>query len=327
MSISAKAVSELRKATGAGMMDCKEALKESGGDLDGALEFLRKKGQKVAAKRADRDANEGVVVAMTNDAGTTGIILALSCETDFVAKNENFIELANNLGNLAMEKLPATVDEFNALDFGGAPVAEKLVEQTGKIGEKIEVSDYARIDGENIASYIHAGSKIGVLVSFKDGGNGEAPGFFRSVAMHIAAMAPSIMRPEEFDAELVAKETEAIQAQIKAENELNEAENLGKPQKKIPQFVSKLQLTAEVMAEAENAIKEELKAEGKPEKIWDKIVPGKLERFVADNTLLDQERCLLSQFFAIDDSKTVDQAIKDFCDQAEIVAFKRASVA
>lgn len=327
MSISAKAVSELRKATGAGMMDCKEALKESGGDLDGALEFLRKKGQKVAAKRADRDANEGVVVAMTNDDGTTGIILALSCETDFVAKNENFIELANNLGKLAMEKLPATRDEFVALEFDGAPVAEKLVEQTGKIGEKIEVSDYARIDGENIASYIHAGSKIGVLLSYKDGGNGEAPGFFRSVAMHIAAMAPSIMRPEEFDAEFVAKETEAIQAQIKAENELNEAENLGKPQKKIPQYVSKLQLTDEVMAAAEDAIKEELKAEGKPEKIWDKIVPGKLERFVADNTLLDQERCLLSQFFAIDDSKTVEQAIKDFSEQAQIVAFKRASVA
>ncbi len=326
MSISAKAVGELRKTTGAGMMDCKEALKESGGDLDGALEYLRKKGQKVAAKRADRDANEGVVVALTNDAGTTGVILALSCETDFVAKNENFTELAGKLGQLAMENLPGTLEEFVALDFEGAPVSEKLIEQTGKIGEKIEVSDYARVDGENIASYIHAGSKIGVLVSFKDGGNAEAPGFFRSVAMHIAAMSPSIMRPEEFDAEFVAKETEAIQAQINAENELNEAENLGKPQKKVPQFVSKLQLNAEALAAAELAIKEELKAEGKPEKIWDRIVPGKLERFVEDNTLLDQERCLLSQFFAIDDSKTVEQAVKDFQAEAEIVAFKRASV-
>jgi elongation factor Ts len=327
MSISAKAVGELRKATGAGMMDCKEALKESGGDIDGALEYLRKKGQKVAAKRADRDANEGVVVAMTNDAGSTGVILAVSCETDFVAKNENFIEFANKLGQLAMDNLPSSLEEFTALDFEGAPVAEKLIEQTGKIGEKIEVSDYARIDGDNIASYIHAGSKIGVLVSYKDGGSAEASGFFRSVAMHIAAMSPSIMRPEEFDAELVAKETEAIQAQITAENELNEAENLGKPQKKVPQFVSKLQLTPEALAAAEVAIKEELAAEGKPEKIWDKIVPGKLERFISDNTLLDQERCLLSQFFAIDDTKTVEQAVKDFADGAEIVAFKRASVA
>ena len=144
--------------------------------------------------------------------------------------------------------------------------------------------------------------------------------------MHIAAMNPVILRPSEFDADFVQKETEAIQAQIKAENELNESENLGKPMKNVPQFVSKLQLTPEVMAKAEEDIKAELAAEGKPEKIWDRIVPGKLERFVADNTLLDQERCLLSQFFALDDSKTVEAAIKDFADTAEIVEFKRAAV-
>ena len=139
-------------------------------------------------------------------------------------------------------------------------------------------------------------------------------------------MSPSIMDPQEFDAALVAKETEMIQAQIKAENELNEAENLGKAIKKIPQFVSKLQLTPEVMTQVENDIKEELKAEGKPEKIWDKILPGKVERFVADNTLLDQERCLMSQFFVVDDSKTVDAAVKDFAPEAKIIEFKRASV-
>ncbi len=326
MSISAKDVSELRKSTGAGMMDCKEALKESGGDIDGALDWLRKKGQKVAAKRADRDANEGVVVALTDDSGKTGIIMALSCETDFVAKNENFIGLANTLGEFALKEMPADKDAFAALTYDGATVAEKLVEQTGKIGEKIEISDFQVVSGDNISSYIHAGSKIGVLVSFKDGGSSEAPGFFRSVAMHIAAMSPTIMRPEEFDADLVAKETEAIQAQIKAENELNEAENLGKPIKSIPQYVSKLQLTPEVMAAAEEAIKAELAAEGKPEKIWDRIVPGKIERFVADNTLLDQERCLLSQFFALDDSITVENAIKNLSPEAELIEFKRVAV-
>ena len=325
MAISAKDVAALRKATGAGMMDCKEALKESDGDYDGALEFLRKKGQKVAAKRADRDANEGVVVALTNDDGDKGIVMALSCETDFVAKNEDFIELANTLGKLALTELCDSKDAVLALPFEGATVAEKLVERTGTIGEKIEVSDYQKIEGDKIASYVHAGSKIGVILSYADGGKDGAQ-FFRGVAMHIAAMSPSILRPEEFDAEFVAKETEAIQAQIKAENELNEAENLGKPIKSIPQFVSKSQLTAEVMAKAEEDIKEQLKAEGKPEKIWDKIVPGKLERFVADNTLLDQERCLLSQFFALDDSKTVEAAVKDFGDGAQIVAFKRVAV-
>ena len=322
--ITAKDVSELRKATGAGMMDCKKALQESGGDYDGALEYLRKKGQKVAAKRADRDANEGVVVTLEKDG--RAIVMSLSCETDFVAKNEDFIALANELAELGLNESPADKDAFNALPFDGSTVAEKLVDRTGTIGEKIEISDFQIVEGENIISYIHAGSKIGSVVVYKDGGKEGADQFFRSVAMHIAAMSPSILAPDEFDAAFVAKETEMIQAQIKAENELNEAENLGKPIKAIPQYVSRLQLTDEVMAKVEEDIKAELAAEGKPEKIWDKIVPGKIERFVADNTKLDQDLCLLSQFFALDDSKTVAQAIKDFAPEADVVAFKRVAV-
>ena len=324
--ITAKDVSELRKATGAGMMDCKEALKESGGDFDGALEVLRKKGQKVAAKRADRETNEGVVVALKNDAGNQAIVLAVSCETDFVAKNDDFIGFVNEIGQLALKEAPATKEDLLALPFGGSTVAEKLVDNTGKTGEKTEIFGYHLVSGDNITSYVHAGSKIGVVVSYKDGGKDDADQFFRSVAMHIAAMSPSIMDPSEFDLDFVTKETEMIQAQIKAENDLNEAENLGKPMKTIPQFVSKLQLTPEVMAKVEEDIKAELAAEGKPEKIWDKIVPGKVERFVADNTKLDQERCLLSQFFALDDSKTVDSAIKEFSPDAEVVVYKRLAV-
>lgn len=324
VTISAKDVSELRKATGAGMMDCKAALKESGGDLDGALDYLRKKGQKVAAKRADRDANEGVVVALTNDGGDTGIIMALSCETDFVAKNENFIELANKIATLALEKLPESKEELLALDFEGAAVAEKLIEQTGKIGEKIEVSEYQKLSGGSISSYIHAGSKIGVVLSYQGPETEDAAKFFRSVAMHIAAMNPSILNPDEFDAAFVTKETESLQGQITLENE--DRARLGKPLKNVPRYGSRSQLTAEVMAAVEEEIKAELAAEGKPEKIWDKIIPGKLERFVADNTLVDQERCLLSQFFALDDSKTVEQAIKDFHEDAAIVEFKRVNV-
>lgn len=322
MAITAKDVSELRKSTGAGMMDCKKALQESGGDLEGALDYLRKKGQKVAAKRADRDANEGVVVAVTD--GGKGALLALSCETDFVAKNDQFMELAKELGELAFSKGAKTKEEVAALEFDGATVAEKLIERTGTIGEKIEVADYQTVDGENLASYIHAGSKIGVLVSHKDGGKDDAAQFFRGVAMHIAAMSPSILTPDEFDAELVAKETEALQSQITVENE--DRARLGKALKTVPQFSSRSQLTPEVMAKAEADIKAQLKTEGKPEKIWDRIVPGKLERFIADNTLLDQERCLISQFFALDDSKTVEAAIKDFSPDAEVVAFKRVAV-
>ena len=326
MSISAKDVNALRKATGAGMMDCKAALQESGGDMEGALDYLRKKGQKVAAKRADREANEGVVVTLLNDSGDKAIVMALSSETDFVAKNEEFIALANSIAKLAMDNDANTKEAVLALPIDGMTVQEKLVERTGVIGEKIELSDFQIVQGANIASYIHSGSKIGVLVSYKDGGKSDAAQFFRSIAMHIAAMSPSILHPDEFDDELLVKETEAIRAQIIAENEVNERENLGKPQKTVPQYVSKRQLTADVIAAAEAAIKAELKAEGKPEKIWDKIVPGKLDRFISDNTLLDQERCLLSQTYALDDTKTVEAAIKDFSPEAEIVQFKRVAV-
>jgi elongation factor Ts len=266
------------------------------------------------------------VVAIVNQAGTKGMLLAVASETDFVAKNDDFIAMANKMAKLAFDNNATSVEEVMALPYESQTIGDKLIEQTGVIGEKIEIADFQVIEGEKIASYIHAGSKIGVLVSYKDGGKAEGPQFFRNVAMHIAAMRPTILRPEEFDEEFVVKETEALRAQIIAENEVNERENLGKPQKNVPQYASKRQLTPEVMAAAAAAIKAELAAEGKPEKIWDKILPGKLERFVADNTLLDQERCLLSQFFALDDTKTVEAAIKGLSPNAEIVAFKRVAV-
>lgn len=324
MTITAKAVNELRQATGAGMMDCKKALQESGGDMDGAMDYLRAKGQKVAAKRADRDANEGTVVALTE--GNKGWLLAISSETDFVAKNEGFVALVNQIANLAKDNDAKTVEDVTKLTIDGQTVAERLVAETGKVGEKIEVVDYRVIEGENLTSYVHAGSKIGVLVSYKDGGKDGGDQFFRSIAMHIAAMKPMILDPSEFDEDFVTKETESLRAQIVTENETNERENLGKPQKNVPDYASRRQLTPEVLKAQEEKIKEQLKAEGKPEKIWDKIVPGKMDRYIADNTLLDQERCLNSQFFALDDTKTVAQAVKDFHDDAEIVEFARVSV-
>lgn len=322
MAVTAKAVNELRKSTGAGMMDCKKALEESGGDIEGALDYLRKKGQKVAEKRADRDANEGVVTTIIE--GNRGQLLALSCETDFVAKNESFIELANTLSRLAFDNNAKTKEDVGSLTIDGETVAERLVNETGRIGEKIEVSEFETLEGDNLISYIHAGSKIGSLVCYKDGGKDDADQFFRSVAMHIAAMKPLIMHPSEFDPDFVATENESIRQQIIIQNEDNQ--RLGKPLKNVPQYVSRLQLTDEVMSNVENDIKKALADEGKPEKIWDKIIPGKIERFIADNTLLDQERCLLSQFFALDDSKTVEAAVKDFAPEAEIVAFRRVSV-
>ena len=322
--ISATAVADLRKQTGAGLMDCKKALQESNGDYEGALEYLRKMGQKVAEKVADRDTTEGCVVTILSDDKTTGVVLALCCQTDFVAKNEGFTELANRIGKLAFEHNAENLEQLNALSIDGMTVAEKLVEQTGKIGEKIVVSELYRLKGDRLSSYIHAGSKIGVLLSFKDGGKPGADEFFRGVAMHIAAMKPSILHYSEFDPAFVANETESMANRIKIENE--DLTRLGKPLKTVPQYVSRLQLTPEVMKAAEDAIKEVLKAEGKPEKIWDKIVPGKLDRFVADNTLLDQDRCLLNQFYVLDETKTVEAAVRAFADSAGIVAFRRVAI-
>lgn len=322
--ISASDVAELRKQTGAGLMDCKKALQESNGDYEGALEYLRKKGQKVAEKRADKAATEGCVVTLLDSARTTGVVMALSCETDFVAKNEQFIDLANRLAKLALESKSETPEQLNAQSIDGMTVEARLVDQTGKTGEKIVVSALHRLSGDKLSSYVHAGSKIGVLLSYTDGGKAGGPEFFRSIAMHIAAMKPNGLNYTELDADFVARETEAMQNQIKVENE--DRARLGKPLKNVPLFVSRLQLTPEVLKTAEDNIKAELKAEGKPEKIWDKIIPGKMDRFIADNTLLDQERCLLNQFFVIDETKTVDAAVKAFGDQAQIVAFRRVAI-
>lgn len=322
--ISASEVAELRKQTGAGLMDCKKALQESGGDYEGALDYLRKKGQKIAEKRADKTASEGVVVTLIDAAGTTGVVMALSCETDFVAKNEAFIELANRLAKLALDNKAESPEDLSKLSIDGMTVEERLVEQTAKTGEKVVVSALHRLPGDKLATYVHAGSKIGVLVSYTDGGKSGGAEFFRGMAMHIAAMSPSIMNYTEMDPDYVAKETESKQSRVKIENE--DRARLGKPLLPIPTYVSRLQITPEVIAKVEEDIKAELRAEGKPEKIWDKILPGKIQRFFDDNTSLDQERCLLNQKFALDDTKTVEEAIKEFSDQAAVVAYRRVAV-
>lgn len=322
MSITAADVKKLRDLTGAGMMDCKKALTEAEGDLDKAIDNLRKKGQKLAAKRADRSTNEGIVA--TRAEGGKAVLVAIGCETDFVAKNSDFQDFVSSIADAAIKNFAADKEGFLAAPFGEGTVADALVEQTGKIGEKIDLTDYVAVEGDNLATYIHAGSKIGVIVNYKDGGKDGADQFFKGVAMHIAAMSPSILTPDEFDADFIAKETEAFQNQIKVENE--ERERLGKHLKNVPQFVSVSQLTDEVLAQVKKDIEAQLASEGKPEKIWDKIVPGKLERFIADNTLLDQEHCLLNQVYALDDKKSVRQALADFAEGAEVVSFKRIAI-
>ncbi|WP_396188654.1 translation elongation factor Ts [Flavobacterium sp.] len=214
MSITAADVNKLRGITGAGMMDCKKALVEAEGDFEKAIEILRKKGQKVAANRSDRESSEGAVIAAVNADSTVGVIISLNCETDFVGKNEGFVKLATDLANQALNY--ADKDAFLASDFGGITVNEKLMEQTGVIGEKIEIGAFERLEGAFVNSYIHAGNRIATLValSAKVEGGDEAA---RNVAMQAAAMAPIALDENGVDASIIEKEIEIAKDQLRAE--------------------------------------------------------------------------------------------------------------
>ena len=212
--ISAADVNNLRKATGAGMMDCKKALVEAEGDFNTAVEVLRKKGQKVAANRADRDSSEGAVIARVNDDATVGVIVSVNCETDFVAKNESYVTLSNQLADVALAH--DSLDSFLAADFNGMSVADKLTEQTGVIGEKIEIGGFERLEGAFIGSYIHAGNKIATLTSLSAVVDGAAEAA-KNVAMQAAAMNPIALNEEGVDAATVEKEIEIAKDQLRQE--------------------------------------------------------------------------------------------------------------
>tara|TARA_B100001540_G_C15798765_1_gene638930 strand:+ start:1096 stop:2061 length:966 start_codon:yes stop_codon:yes gene_type:complete len=317
--IKAADVAKLRKQTGAGMMDCKKALVEANGDFDAAIDVLRKKGQKVAAKRADRDASEGVAITKINSDNTAGIAIVLACETDFVAKNDSFKDLASQFADIALNH--SDKDSFMLADFGGMTVAEKLVEQTGVIGEKLDISSFERVEANYVGSYTH-GVKIAVLVGLNNSVD-NVDELAKDLAMQVASMGATTLSYKDFDADYVSNETEARIAAIEKEN--IELGRLGKTLKNVPKYISMSQLTDEVMTEAKSEIEDQLKSEGKPEQIWDKIVPGKIDRFISDNTTLDQEQCLLDQNFIKDESKNVDSYIKSYGDVA-VSSFKRVSL-
>jgi elongation factor Ts len=317
--ITAAEVNKLRKATGAGMMDCKNALVEAEGDFDKAIEILRKKGQKIAAKRADRDSSEGAAVAKVNADKTVGVALVLGCETDFVGKNEKFISLANELTEKALNY--ATKEEFLASDFGGMTVADKLIEQTGVIGEKLDITSFERLEAPYVGSYVHI-NKIAALVGLSAAVD-TAEVLAKDISMQVASMGATTLSYKDFDADFVAAETEARIAVIEKDN--IELGRLGKTLKNVPQYISMAQLSDDVLKKAQENAKEQLKAEGKPEQIWDKILPGKMERFISDNTTLDQEQCLLDQKFIKDEKLDVATYVSSHGD-VSVTGFKRATV-
>lgn len=317
--ITAAEVGKLRKTTGAGMMDCKKALVEADGDIDKAIEILRKKGQKVAAKRADRDSSEGVVVSKINNDNTRGILLSLNCETDFVAKNDAYLELATKIANIALSK--NSKEEVLAADFDGMTIEEKLIEQTGVIGEKIEIGGFEVFEAPFVGAYVHGG-KIGALTGLSTESENKEE-VAKSVSMQVASMGATTLSYKDFSPEFVQSETEARIAVIEKDN--IELGRLGKPLKNIPKFISRSQVTDEALADAKAEYEAELKEQGKPEAIWDKIIPGKLERFISDNVSLDKELALLDQNFIMDDKLTVAEYVAS--KNASVVGFKRVSLA
>jgi elongation factor Ts len=218
MAITAADVSKLRKMTGAGMMDCKNALEESNGDFDKAVEMIRKRGQLVASKRADRDATEGVVLAKVADSGSYGAIIVLNCETDFVAKNEDFIRFAQNILNLAVDQKPSDLDALKNLPLEGRLVGDRITEQVGIIGEKLELSYYAKIEAAQVVPYIHPGNKLATLVGMNKVVDLKIG---KDIAMQVAAMNPVAVDKADVSAEMIEKEREIGREQ---------ARNEGKPE-------------------------------------------------------------------------------------------------
>lgn len=271
--ISAADVNKLRQQTGSGMMDCKNALTEANGDFEAAIDILRKKGQKIAANRQDREAKEGYVFGKTTANDKQGFIVAVCCETDFVAKNNDFIKYGESILDLAIANNAASIDDVKSLKLGERTVGETLIDQMGKIGEKIDLVDYQNVKAEKVVIYNHPGNKLTSLVGFSTNeGLGDSG---RDIAMQVAAMAPVAIDKEDVDSKLIEREMEIA--------------------------------------------KEQIRAEGKPENMVDKIAQGKINKFYVEYTLLNQQ-------FIKDDKKTVRQYLEGMNKGLRVTAMKRVKL-
>ena len=328
--ITAAMVKELRAATDAPMMDCKKVLVESDGDIEKAKELLKERGIAKAAKKADRVAAEGLVGLKIADNFSKATVVEINSETDFVAQNDGFKNLVLKTTEEVYNTNPSDVEGVMGTEFG-----TYFTESVAKIGEKIELRRFGTLEAEDdtvaMNGYVHSNNRIAVIVKAKCDSAKTAEGMrdvLKQVAMHASAMKPTTLSYKDFDAEYVESETKGRIEAIKKENE--ELARLGKTLKNVPTYVSMMQLTDEVIAQAEEDIKATLKEQGKPEKIWDKIIPGSLARFIDDNTTLDKEQALLDQTYVLDDKKTVAQAVEEAAralgGTAEIVDFIRLEV-
>jgi elongation factor Ts len=220
VTISAQDINKLRQMTGAGMMDCRKALTEANGDFEAAIDWLRKQGQKVAAKRSDREAKEGVVIAKTTADNKTGIVVCVSCETDFVSKNADFVAFGQSIADAAITNNVKSLDELLSTKAGNATVAELVNDKLASIGEKIGVTKFGRIDAPYVASYIHGAYRIGVLVGLDK----ESPEVGKDLAMQIAALSPVAVDAASVPADVIAREKDIALEQLK-----NDPKMAGKP--------------------------------------------------------------------------------------------------
>ena len=327
--ISAKVVAELRKKTDAGIMECKNALKECKGNIEEAIEYLRKKGLSKAAKKADRIAAEGVIAMKIADDFTKATLVEVNSETDFVAKNEDFQEIVANILDLAFKRSLNTTESLMQLSVNGESFEDYLKQKIAIIGENIVIRRVATITckpNQLINGYLHHNKKVGAITLLsveKDENVSKLNEFSKLLSMHIASMKPKFLSYKELDKDFVAKERVAIAAELEKENE--ELARLKKPLHRIPEFVSRSELSESVLKAKEEELRATLRAEGKPEAIWDKIIPGQLDRFILDNTILDQRLTLLAQLYALDDKKTITQVLneksKELNDNIQVVSF------
>jgi len=334
MAVTAAMVKELRQATDAPMMDCKKALTETDGDFDKAVEWLRERGVSKAAKKADRVAAEGSIGLKIADDFKKATLVEVNSETDFVAQNDGFKNLVSKTVEQSFVSDSEGAEALRETELDGTTFSVIFDEAAAKIGEKIEVRRIATLNGnENtiINGYVHSNTRIGVIVAIETDSAKTAEAMIpvaKNVAMHASAMKPTTLSYKDFDPKFVEEETKGRIEAIKKENE--ELARLKKPLKNVPQYISMSQLTDDVLAQAEADIKANLKEQGKPEQIWDKIVPGQLARFIDDNTTLDKEQALLDQNYVLDDKMTVAEAVsaaaKAVGGTAEIAAFVRLEV-
>ena len=322
--VTPKMVKELREKSGAGMMDCKKALNEAEGDMDLAMDKLREAGLGKAAKKAGNVAAEGLVTIIINDDNTKATMTEINSQTDFVAKNENFINLTNEITTHVQTEGCSTQEELHKTTINGTNFEEYMNSKIATIGENLVARKMVNVSTDNgvVNGYVHGG-KVGVILAATcaDSAKDKTKDILKKVAMHAASMKPTVISYTDLDPEFIEKENKAIIAEIEKENE--ELVRLGKPLKNIPEFVSKQQLTQEATEAAKAKMKEELIAQGKPEKIIDNIVAGKIARWVEDNTQLDKTHALLSQTYVMDDSMTVEQALKAVDASIEIVEYVR----